>query len=153
MTTNRKAAVILLVFSAFWAIQTYNLPGTTMEGTPGPRFFPWILVISLTVLSVFLYLKGGKQASSDGENQNDNSNKREPFFQGFKVFLTILLYVFLVKYLGFMIGTILGLVFVLSLNPESNWKSTLITACLTGVVLHLVFKVLLKIPLPTGVLF
>jgi len=153
LTIDRRSSIILLVFSGFWAYQTYYLPGTTLEGTPGPRFFPSLLVIILSFLSVLLFIRGGKRGSANEDSPNDQDEKEEPFFKGFIVFIAILFYVILVKYIGFMMGTIIGLTVVLSLNPERNWKTTLITACLTGIGLHVIFKVLLKIPLPTGILF
>ncbi len=60
------AAIVLIALGIVYAYLTTGLPERTLPNTPGPSFFPWLIVASLLALSGALLARGlrGWQAAA-----------------------------------------------------------------------------------------
>lgn len=142
MSTDRKAAVVLLTFCAFMGCLTTRISGATIAGAPSPRTFPIIMLVLLTVLSLILLIRGvGKE-----------EKKREPFGKAMLAYFTICAYLALVPVTGFLIATPVGLFVLLQWTVDNKVKSLLFSLFITAV-LYLIFHTALGIRLPASLLF
>jgi hypothetical protein len=119
---------------------------------PGPGF---IAIMAGTVLSS-LGLVVLISACRSVKNRRGETERFFPETNSFrKVFLAILglcLYALAFEYLGFLFTNFLILVFLLRFIEPNKWKTVWITALLTSVSFHLVFRVIMKVPFPKGIL-
>lgn len=150
-TADRRVALGLLAFSAWWGYLTYNLPGKTVENAPGPRFFPWVLVISLAILSVVLLWQSRGTGSEAGRGKTLSTP------DWIKVAATLALifaYTYLIGLIGFIYAS--GIVLVLFFRfivDVRNWLTILSGSALVATAVHVIFRMILRVPLPTGKLF
>lgn len=142
MSSDRKASIILLVFCLLWGWQTAMLPTATLKGTPGPQVVPWILVGLLAFLSILLFFQGNDKAKD---------KPKEPLKKAFMIFGLIALFLILIPTLGFVVGTSIGLFLILRLTVK-KLPVAILTSVGTAVALYVIFKVLLHIALPGGLL-
>ena len=77
MSTDRKAAVVLLTFCAFMGCLTTRISGATIAGAPSPRTFPIIMLVLLTVLSLILLIRGVGKEEKKREKEVKEEVKEE----------------------------------------------------------------------------
>lgn len=156
MTPNRIIAVLLMIFIAWWGYLTTNLPKTTMVGEPGPKFFPFVILGILFILSVILFfIKDKKKEPRMNENSELPDSEEEnsfPFRSELTLFVAFFLTIMLIYYLGFNIGMILGVTVILWII---GWKipRALFFSSVMTLITYFLFDTLMKITLPAGVLF
>ncbi len=125
--------------------------GIRRSGIPGPGFLPFVTGLILVALSVTLLvarlLKRRDRAGSIG--------KPMPRGEAFRRILIVLgalcLYVVLLEPLGFLLTTVLFMIVILRLEPR-RWTFILPVAVGATVFFFVLFKVLLRVPLPAGLL-
>jgi putative tricarboxylic transport membrane protein len=125
--------------------------GIRRSGIPGPGFLPFVTGLILVALSVTLlisrFLNRGGRAGP----------KEEPMPGGLalsrilKVLGALCLYVLILEPLGFILTTFLFMVLLLRLEPR-NWLFIVPGAIGATLFFFLLFKVLLRVPLPSGLL-
>ena len=156
--------IVLSLFAIAYLSQIHNIVEFKGLGsTPlTNRFVPYLWGGSLLVLSLWVLIRGfrkRKKYLAEG-GQADKSSLMEVLRDKREVvasFVALTIYVALMGSLGFVITT-LGYVFVqiLILTPRENWKKTwlpaLITAAVAGGLLFYIFRYLLNVLLPVGVL-
>ena len=156
--------IVLSLFSLAYLSQIHNIVEFKGLGsTPlTNRFVPYLWGGSLLVLSLWVLIRGfrkRKKYLAEG-GQADKSSLMEVLRDKREVvasFVALTIYVALMGSLGFVITT-LCYVFaqILILTPRENWKKTWLPALITAVVsaglLFYVFRYLLNVLLPVGVL-
>ena len=156
--------IVLSLFAIAYLSQIHNIVEFKGLGsTPlTNRFVPYLWGGSLLVLSLWVLIRGfrkRKKYLAEG-GQADKSSLMEVLRDKREVvasFVALTIYVALMGSLGFVITT-LCYVFaqILILTPKENWKKTWLPALITAVVsaglLFYVFRYLLNVLLPVGVL-
>lgn len=114
---------------------------------PGPGFFPFVLGLTLAILSIiaFLFPDAQKKAAAFW---NDWQKGRGVI----AIFGGLIVYLALVRVLGFYIDTFLLMAFLLKMCGEEGFKRPLLVALITVGVTYLLFHKLLFIPFPAGLL-
>lgn len=139
LTRDRIIALIIFIGSLAWGGIALQIPESFVKGVPGPSFFPLTIVAALLVLSAILFFSKG------GEQGEGGFNIRQAL-----VFAIMLGYVLLVPYAGFPLATAVALFVVLFQTRRIPVGSAAVTALATTAILFLLFKIILKIPLPSG---
>ncbi len=146
-----------LTSSVFWAVVGILFCigglhyGLRKSGIPGPGFLPFVTGLILVALSLVLLLsrllKKGDEAVSVGEPM--------PGGEALKRILQALgglcLYALALERLGFAATTFLFMVIVLRLGPR-RWAFIIPAAIGATAFFFFLFKVLLRVPLPPGIL-
>ncbi|MGI6284392.1 tripartite tricarboxylate transporter TctB family protein [Neomoorella humiferrea] len=152
---ERVVALCFLLLAVAWAYLTLQIPATTIPGTPGPRFFPWLLVTALVILSLALFISSGQQQQPAVEKMEwENKKKRKIDWIGIGTLAMFFVYIWTVDLLGFRWGTLIMMPFFLfiSFRLRNILEIALITVILSFG-LDFIFRVMFKMSLPMGSLF
>lgn len=140
-------SIILIAVSAcfyFYADTFKTLPG---QQEIGPGAFPKAVCIGLVICSMLLIIS---------EVRKGNPEKAGLFNLPLLVGIgAVILYFFLLRPLGFVIDSMLiTFVMMVLLNEpiQKAWPLLASVSILTPVVLYAIFGILLKVPLPAGIL-
>jgi len=155
MNHNRIVAFILLVFVFWWGYLTTKLPETTMIGEPGPKFFPFIILLLMGILSILLFLTSGKKAEKKVDKGDNQTEEKEtfPMRSALSLFGVFFVGIVMVYFLGFNLGMIIGLTTMLSMIGWKIFPKAILFSALVTLSVYFLFSWLLRIPLPTGSLF
>lgn len=145
--------IVLIFISIFVQLYSRRFPRFIVRGVrlPGPSFFPRILAILLLLFAAYFvlrYLLFRKKLNPEGAYKLD-----------LKSFLNIVwtsLSVLLFFPLANLVGALLALVmicFLLMIILKSKWYEAAIFSVVVTLIVHFVFHVVFKIPLPEGILF
>jgi hypothetical protein len=145
------AAILLLLFAAWYGIRSLALPTMAYSQTIEAYVFPFILALTLGVLSVILLI----QSFVDSGNVIENwIPEKKVLIQIIFLFTAFALYIFIFQILGYFTSTLL---FVLSvtkfLEPKKSFSSLISSSLIISASVYLLFHVILKIPMPSGLLF
>lgn len=154
--------IVLMAFAALYlALVPTIQPFTGMGATPlTNRFIPILWGTVLLILGVWILIRGirkkKKYLAEGGEpvrSENFFRKDREVVWS----FIALTIYVALLSPLGFMLSTILyTTIQILILTPMDKWKKTwlpaLITGLICGIAFDYIFKQLLNVLLPKGIL-
>lgn len=115
------------------------------EAQLGAAVFPRIVALVLAVVGVYILVRAmGKK--SDAAVDINNAQKV------LLTFFILLLYGLFLKKVGFVILTPVFIAALLFLMKFSNVVTNLLTSILTTAGIYIIFKVLLSVPLPEGIL-
>lgn len=143
MNSDRWLALMLLALGATYGYAA-SLFTTTALGDPvGPSAFPLVLASFLVFFSLLLLIKPGP--ASFGFTG-------KPFFRLGAVLLSLLGFVVLVEWLGFIITTIVTMTTLALIFQGPRWVS-LLCAVIFGVATYVIFDLGLGLSLPAGSLF
>lgn len=118
-------------------------PGTSK--LPGPGFFPLLIAVTMGALGLWLLLRPG--------NEEKPAQPESSRWNSFALALvSIFGYAIILQDLGYLISTSALLVVQLRWVEKQNWRISLLTAGMASIVSLIIFRVLLKVPLPLGVL-
>lgn len=140
-----------LAFLAIGLISLYQIHGISLGtlSAPGPAFFPFYLSIIIVALSLILFLKSIRLKSIE---------KGELIVIGTRwmklplVIAGLVIYVYILKPLGYMVTTFLMLILLLKIVEEHTWKATLIISIPCIAISYIIFAKYLGIPLPRGII-
>jgi putative tricarboxylic transport membrane protein len=140
----RIAALVLLAFAAGFLWEASRYPFGT-PGAPGPGFLPVTLGTAFAVLSLVLLIRPGRPVESV------LPPNRAAAVRILTTLLAITLAIVLLDRLGFLVtGTLLMLVLLLVLDRRP--VRAVLLAPVSVVLVYAVFKIWLRVPLPSGVL-
>jgi putative tricarboxylic transport membrane protein len=143
---DRIVSVVFLVLSCLIMIESVSLKLDTIRD-PGPGFVPFFLGLTLAILSIIAFIFPDKQQKM-AAFWNDWQKGRGIVL----IFVGLVVYLSLVRVLGFYIDTFLLMTFLMKAFGEKGIKRPLIIALLTVGVTYLFFHKLLFIPFPQGFL-
>jgi len=141
---DRVAGVAALLGGLLLAYTGWKLdPGTSR--LPGPGFFPLLIALSMGGLGVWLFLHPGLSEKS----LRPADSRWIPFFIAL---FSLIAYAAILSGLGYLLTTFGFLVIQLRWVEKRSWITSLVTAALAAGISLLLFRVLLKVPLPVGIL-
>lgn len=123
-----------------------------------PKILPQgILMIVLLLLLIQLILDISKKLLKDTENNIKSEEKyienQKEFWQISYSFIFLLLWVFLLQYLGFVVSTVLFIFSFALLHKGRNYLKLLAISIVTALILFFAIAKILMVKLPTGFLF
>jgi putative tricarboxylic transport membrane protein len=140
--------LILSLFSIVMFVGVFVLSASfpePHEAQLGASVFPRIIAIILAVVSIYIAFSSMKK-KTQATVKIDNATKV------FISFLILLLYGLFLKKVGFIILTPIFIAALLFLMRFSSVLINILTSILTTAGIYIVFKVLLSVPLPEGIL-
>lgn len=149
---NIIAGVVLILISLTFGYLTSQLPQRTVGGDPGITFFPWIIALSVLVLSIAMTIQGWliiRQGEAQGETEK--TWQRPPI----RVIAMIVLYVVfiaLLPYLGFLVASVPFFTILMYLyGGRHKVLLTLAGPCIP-IAIYFLFRHAFLIPLPKATL-
>lgn len=143
------ATLLVLAILVFVGVVNFKNTAENYRALP-PSFFPNILVGVMVVLSLALLVRGWRNAPSPIFKQ---SVKRSNVLRVVGLMALLVVFIVLLQYVGFAISSFL---FVLSLQlvlGERRPVRLFALAISVTLVMYVVFVLLLRVPLPRGLLF
>jgi putative tricarboxylic transport membrane protein len=143
--------------SVFWAVVGILFCiggihyGLRRSGIPGPGFLPFVTGLILVALSLILLISRLLRKRDEADSAGEPMPSGQALTRILKALGALCLYVLILEHLGFMLTTFLFMVLVLRLEPR-RWIFIIPAAIGTTVFFFFLFKVLLKVPLPPGIL-
>ncbi|MGG3738638.1 tripartite tricarboxylate transporter TctB family protein [Aeribacillus pallidus] len=147
-STNRKISVILLLFAVFYLYLSYQLPEfpyAIVDSDVLPKGLGFLLI----VLSIALFIENKPETEAEKEKRN---LKKEELTILLTILGMILLYIWLLEWVGFVLTTIAFLLVTTRLLGYQNWKVNSLLAVLFTFTVYFSFNYLLSIYLPQGIL-
>jgi putative tricarboxylic transport membrane protein len=114
---------------------------------PGPGFMPFYLGLALAILAVLAIV-----FPEPSENSAAFWKEWQRGKSTFYIFAGLIIYLFLLKALGFYIDTFLLMFFLIKLAGEEGYRRALSVSLFTVVVTYVLFYKVLYIPFPRGLL-
>ncbi len=161
---NKKdlaASIVFLVISVALFSYTTTLP--VRAGAPAAMsagFYPKMLSVLLGVLSLLMMRSSLKVVPVPEDCPPPV--KKAPLYKtkgGLNMFLTLALlvvYPLILEHLGFAFAAFLFLAIMLVIltdEPKKHMIRIMVTTLLLTIVMYVIFKIILRIPFPTGLLF
>ncbi|MHB8770329.1 MAG: tripartite tricarboxylate transporter TctB family protein [Syntrophales bacterium] len=143
---DRIVSTVFLVLSCLVMIESVRLKLDDVR-EPGPGFVPFVFGLTLAVLSVIAFIFPDTQKKA-AAFWNDWQKGRGII----AIFGGLIVYLLLVRVLGFYIDTFLLMAFLLKMSGEQGIKRPLLVALITVGITYLLFHRLLFIPFPAGFL-
>lgn len=146
--TETISGLLSILVGSFFYYLTLDFPSIETD-VLGAAFLPKLYSILLIIFGVILITKKLVKSNTNPENQEGEFKG----FYGLSSMVIVLIYVLLLPYIGFYIATILVMLTLLYFLKVR--KILVLLSVSVGVTLFvfILFEKLLKVPLPTGVLF
>jgi len=125
--------------------------GLRRSGIPGPGFLPFVTGLILVALSLILLISRFLGRRDDGDSAGKQMPRGEALKRILQALGALCLYVLILERLGFAMTTFLFMVVVLRLEPR-RWTFIIPAALGATAFFFFLFKVLLRVPLPPGIL-
>ena len=139
---DRGVGIAALLGGILLAIAGWRLgPGTSK--LPGPGFFPLLIACTMGGLGVWLLLRPGSEEKSVSPESSRWSALAIAL-------VSIFGYTMVLNELGYLVSTFALLIAQLRWVEKQSWSTSLWTAAIASAVSLVVFRVLLKVPLPAG---
>ena len=126
--------------------------GLFAETGPEPGLLPFVAGIILSCLGLVVLISSCRSVWEEKKETERFFPETDSFRKVFFAVLGLCLYAFAFEYLGFLITNFLILIFLMRFIEPSKWTTVLIVALLTAGSFHLVFRIILKVPFPRGIL-
>jgi len=137
-----------LLFSLITCIEAYRLRLGEIQ-KPGPGFFPFSVGLVMVGLSLAaLFQSVGKK------NDIQKAVRQEPLrWKRIVIILAaIVAYSLSIETIGFLINTFLFVCLMLKVVEPQTWKKTILGGLVTAVAANLVFNVIFRSQIPSGIL-
>lgn len=145
---NIISAILFLILSIIVIISTNQFPDFSGEGVTGPDFFPKALAIILVGLSILLFVNTILSKDNAKTGLFDKNAIR-----AYITIVAVLVYVVLMNILGFIIVNFVFLFGSIRYYGLKNYLKIALTSVVGTAGIYCVFKILLAVPLPTGIIF
>ena len=142
---NLIAAIGLIALGIGYAILTSRLPTRTLENSPQPSFFPWVVVICLFLLSGALLV----QSLMSRVPAEDNSRQRSSSLR-IAWILIFVCYLVVLPGLGFVVANIIFFGALMYLYGERNPLKIVVSSVIISPLLFFLFRDVFQIRLPAG---
>lgn len=147
--TRHIPHIVMAIFGVFVIlIIPSQIPGTT-EGFWGPRTIPYIMGIAIVVLSIFSLFQKDVEKNIEKSKEDDEDVKlKKNYLRVAAMFATILIWILLVSYLGFIITTTIVIGLAMFIAGARNKLLIIIIPLLFSLFVYYVFVSLLQVNLP-----
>jgi putative tricarboxylic transport membrane protein len=142
------ANIFWLLFSLITCIESYRLKLGEIQ-KPGPGFFPFSVGLVMLGLSlVALFQSTGKK------NDTEKKVRQEPFrwWNIVIILAAVLAYALTIETIGFLVNTFLFVCLMLKVIEPQTWKKSILVGVITAVAANLVFNVIFRAQIPSGIL-
>ena len=150
---DRVTAVIFALLGAYVLVESYVRLPYRAEYGPGPGFLPTLLGVCMLLVSFALLTQ-----TLMGKNREDMPVSREVDFQGIgRVFTVLLVFtgsIFFLDILGFLLSyglLVFGMLYALE-RDHLSLRAILMTSAFLPATFTLIFRFLLGVSLPGGIL-
>ncbi|SDP79899.1 tripartite tricarboxylate transporter TctB family protein [Desulforhopalus singaporensis] len=155
-------ATILGLLGLFIFIHADQIPtmvAVEKSSVVNSRFFPKLMSVLLVIFSIILFVQNSllhkktkimPQSNNEGKN-SENKSYTSWMRMSAAVGMCILFLIFYESG-GFLVTSILFMFSFLLIVGVRNWISLILISILPPVIVYFIFKVLLSVPLPEGVL-
>ena len=142
------ANLFWLLFSLFICVESYRLKLGTIY-TPGPGFFPYSAGLVMLILSLVALLQSIRK-----KNDVEKKPRQEPlrWWNIVIILVAITAYAFSLEKIGFLINTFLFICLLLKVVEPQSWKTAIIGGLITTIAANLVFNVIFRAQIPSGIL-
>lgn len=139
---DRVTSMVFILIGIIFFIETFKLPENS-------RMYPRFMIGIMVFLSVLLLIKSfvSPQLSKTWRDLTKDIHWKRFLF----VLFGALVYLFLINIIGFFVSTFVYLLTTMLLLKAKR-STMIISVCSFLIILFLIFKVFLKVPLPTGYL-
>ena len=144
MIVDRVLGVGAILVAIPVAVATWGF-GVGSPKSPGAGFWPLVIVVVMAGLGISLILRPGPAAASAATEESR-------WGRLWIALGTMAFYVVALNPLGFPLATSVLLLVQLRWVEGRSWRLSAWTAVLTALVAFVLFRVLLKVPLPAGAL-
>jgi putative tricarboxylic transport membrane protein len=141
------SGIFLLALSFAICIGSLQLHVGSLTG-PGSGFFPLMTGLALGVFSIFILMEARKAPREWVPFWAPRSNKKG-------IYLTVLFmfaYAMLLERIGFVAATILFFILVSRFVSGHRWTTVVFISLVTSFATYFVFSILIRAPLPQGIL-
>jgi len=132
--TNIYLSITLIILSIIVFIESLKLPNIDAQ-------FPKLISISLFITAIILVISSLKMKTQE-------KKKEYNYWRAGKVIVGLILYILILRWLGYLLSTGLLITYVISILGYKKRKQIIVVAIVSTVVLYLIFKILLGVPLP-----
>ena len=146
MNVERFLGIAAVVFALPVGVASWGY-GVGTPQSPGAGFWPLAIAVVMFGLGLILFF----QADSD-EMPLETASSESRWGKFWLSLGTLVFYVAFLESLGYLLTTALVLLAQLRFVEDRSWRSSLFTAIFAAVISLLVFRVLLKVSLPQGVI-
>ena len=142
------SSLFFFLFGASFIIGSLRYPTWDRYG-PGPGFFPLLLGILFSALSLLLLI-GSIARQEEADKKEDGS--QSPIHRTVLYLFVLFGFYFFFERLGFLLTLFFFMTGVLYLFGKRSIRSSLSISVLTTLFSYLIFARLLSVPLPAGIL-
>ena len=139
------AAIVLIGLGIVYGWLTANLPERSMPNTPGPRFFPWIITVSLLALAATMLVRSLRRLASEGDAGLGIVPGRGAMALG-----AFAVYVVALPWVGFLTATVPFFAALMALFGERRGWALAAGALVVPIVVFVLFRHGFHIILPAG---
>jgi hypothetical protein len=137
-----------LLFALLTCLQASRLAmGET--SAPGPGFFPLSLGVVMGILSLIAFFQAIQSKKPRGVTVQ---KERIRWWNIIVILCAVIAYTLSVGKIGFLINTFLLITLLLKVVEPQSWKTSILGGLITAIASELVFNVILKAQIPTGLL-
>jgi putative tricarboxylic transport membrane protein len=118
---------------------------------PGPGFFPAVIGVIFSILSLALFIGSFTQKNQVPGKMffwREGKNWKKVFF----ALLSLIFYLIFLNYWGYLITTFLMIFFLLKFVGKRGWTASILTAFLVSLGTYAIFKMGLRVSLPKGLI-
>ena len=159
-STRQKVAALVLL--GFWTAVYFAIPSQVSVAAIGEeaplgysaRFFPYVITILAIILSLVLLIQSLARTSGAAEGRKGILGV-EQVRRIAPVLVIAFIYLFLFNLLGYLVSAILCFIALLGyygLSFRKEWKVAIPLIILLPILIYYVFKIMLYVPLPAGIL-
>lgn len=141
-TFDRYASLLFLIIGTAFVIESNGISQSAYGSNVGPDIFPKILGVLLILLSLRLFYETFKYA------KNEEKRQTLDYPRFLIIFISAILYAFLLESLGYVITTFLFLVVGFQAMERGNWLKTLVISAAFSFGVYYLFVEVLKGSLP-----
>lgn len=141
-------SLIGLVIAAIVIWQSALIPMGSLS-KPGPGFMPFWVAVILALLSGFSWIETRKRKPPSVQVQSTVGERQ--WSNVIWTAASLLAYGFLIESLGFILSTMFLLLFLFRFMGRQKWWVVFTGSFLVTLISHAIFKLALKVQLPTGI--
>jgi len=141
-----------LLFSLLTCIESYRLKLGVLT-KPGPGFFPFgaaFLMLGLSLIALFQW--SGKKDSPKDSPEKTVQKKPVRWWNIVIILAAIPAYTLSLEKVGFLINSFLLISLLLKVVEPQTWKTSILGGVISAIAANLVFNVLFKAQIPSGIL-
>ncbi len=138
------AAIVLIALGIAYAHLTSGLPERTLPNTPGPSFFPWLIVASLLALSVAMLARGLRAGKRAGKKTAPPPWRALGMLGWFVAYLAAL------PVVGFVIASVPFFAGLMVFFGARRWASVAALSVIVPVAVYHLFRGVFQVLLPAG---